>query len=563
MMQPFRVSCILEMPEQLEPYSPLLELQGANLIVQSIFQALLDDERIEAFEFFLPPADYQRQEKLSEIAAAILTKERKGKGVLRFYSIHDMPEVWSDPTPRILLCLDHEFLSRDRYLRDKFAQGPVAIACQTHGLGSMTVYTELSKIAGAEPVLFDSILALSHATAESITRTFNAYLAPGKPLPCRMDLMPNPVDTDQFQPANVDQKMAYRKLLGLPQSGTLSLFLGRLTPNSKADLLPLIRIFGAVAGKEDSLLVAGLENVTGYANRLREAAKEANLEGRFFLQTSVEPWTRPVLYAASDIFVFPSDNGQECFGNTCLEAGAMGLPSIVSQWDGLQDAVKTGETGFVVPTYTMPGLDRVEAFSPASGFMSNLLLLAQTTYIDSKCWQEAWSQLLNSSDLREKMGLAARERIVKTYSKTAFLDRWFTLCEELRDLAIQEPAHVRETRRLLADSIGLPAPFGVLYGRYGTRDFDFDGDCVRLSDFGAKVADGIEIMRFYDETLPLIRQTLLDGLLNQLRKSPCDWVPMGQLVRAVSVSTGGQEGDIRWHLGLMLKREVLEFRPKP
>lgn len=53
-------------------------------------------------------------------------------------------------------------------------------------------------------------------------------------------------------------------------------------------------------------------------------------------------------YAAADCFVFPSY--REGFPNTVLEAGAMGLPSIVTDINGSREIIKQGENGVVIPS---------------------------------------------------------------------------------------------------------------------------------------------------------------------------------------------------------------------
>ena len=53
-------------------------------------------------------------------------------------------------------------------------------------------------------------------------------------------------------------------------------------------------------------------------------------------------------YAASDCFVFPSY--REGFPNTVMEAGAMGLPSIVTDINGSREIVENGKNGVIIPS---------------------------------------------------------------------------------------------------------------------------------------------------------------------------------------------------------------------
>ena len=55
-------------------------------------------------------------------------------------------------------------------------------------------------------------------------------------------------------------------------------------------------------------------------------------------------------YAASDCFVFPSY--REGFPNTVLEAGAMGLPCIVTDINGSREIIKNGFNGLIVPSHS-------------------------------------------------------------------------------------------------------------------------------------------------------------------------------------------------------------------
>lgn len=59
-------------------------------------------------------------------------------------------------------------------------------------------------------------------------------------------------------------------------------------------------------------------------------------------QKDVRPWL-----AASDIFVFPSY--REGFPNVVIEAGAMGLPAIVTDINGSREIIIEGENGIIIP----------------------------------------------------------------------------------------------------------------------------------------------------------------------------------------------------------------------
>lgn len=90
--------------------------------------------------------------------------------------------------------------------------------------------------------------------------------------------------------------------------------------------------------------------------------------------------------AASDCFVFPSY--REGFPNTVLEAGAMGLPSIVTDINGCREIVNDGENGIVIPA-------------------KNCVALYQAMY-----------KILSEDDMRIKMALKAREMISTRFDRT-------------------------------------------------------------------------------------------------------------------------------------------------
>lgn len=91
-------------------------------------------------------------------------------------------------------------------------------------------------------------------------------------------------------------------------------------------------------------------------------------------------------YAAADCFVFPSY--REGFPNTVLEAGAMGLPCIVTDINGSREIVKDGYNGLVVPSHD-----------------------AYALYL-------AMKRIVENPDERKAMASVAREHIASHYEQS-------------------------------------------------------------------------------------------------------------------------------------------------
>lgn len=91
-------------------------------------------------------------------------------------------------------------------------------------------------------------------------------------------------------------------------------------------------------------------------------------------------------YAAADYFVFPSY--REGFPNTVLEAGAMGLPAIVTDINGSREIIQDEYNGFVIPSKNVDEL------------------------------KKAMERMIVDESLRVKMAGVARSRIVERYEKS-------------------------------------------------------------------------------------------------------------------------------------------------
>lgn len=156
--------------------------------------------------------------------------------------------------------------------------------------------------------------------------------------------MPNPVDMDLFSPVSPAQKASLRHSLGLPASGHLMCFAGRLAPEK---CLPtLLEAFALVLASEPKarLLIVG----DGPERKaLDTLAASLGIDSSIHFTGRAEPNQIPGFMQASDSFALLS--ALEGFPVALLEAMAAGLPPIVSDIPANRQLISEGSSGYIVP----------------------------------------------------------------------------------------------------------------------------------------------------------------------------------------------------------------------
>jgi glycosyltransferase involved in cell wall biosynthesis len=171
------------------------------------------------------------------------------------------------------------------------------------------------------------VIAVSPGLANDLRRFFPA-------LEGRLHVIPNGVDLDEFRP-DPEARAWVRGQLGVHEA-PLAAFMGGDWTRKGLDLA-----LEAVAQAPPwQLLVIGAGDEAGF----RARADTLDLAGRVHF-VGRQPRPAPYL-AAADAFVFPS--AYEPFGLVMLEAGAAGLPLIVTRTEGSDVLLREGENGFVV-----------------------------------------------------------------------------------------------------------------------------------------------------------------------------------------------------------------------
>jgi glycosyltransferase involved in cell wall biosynthesis len=122
---------------------------------------------------------------------------------------------------------------------------------------------------------------------------------------------------------------------------------GRLSHRSKAALSPLLLAFAAVSRTHPAatLVIAGDDREHRMAGEIRRFAQSLGC-GNVRSVPDPTPARKRQLFREASIIVAISDNVQETFGLSIVEAMAAGLPVVASNWSGFRDLVAHGETGF-------------------------------------------------------------------------------------------------------------------------------------------------------------------------------------------------------------------------
>jgi starch synthase len=229
-----------------------------------------------------------------------------------------------------------------------------------------------------------------------------------------------------------------RKALGIPDDTVVVLYVGRLSFHAKAHPLPMYRALQSIASRQKVVLLElGRYNSVHIKKAFDDLATlECPHLDRRVLDDSEQPGLKERAWACADVFCSLSDNFQESFGITPVEAMASGLPVVVSDWDGYRESVQHGVQGFLVPT-TMPpeglGQDLITRYAIGQDNYDHFMAYSSSfVAVDVPAATHALETLICNPDLRLKMGEAGRQRVKQQYDWSVLIPQYEALWAELQ-----------------------------------------------------------------------------------------------------------------------------------
>ncbi len=197
----------------------------------------------------------------------------------------------------------------------------------------------------------------------------------------------NGVDVEFFAP---DLHCAgIRAELGIADSSTVFVYVGRLVPDK--GIVELVKAFTELAliESEIELLLVGDEEheLTPLPEMTRDLIAKSTRIHKLGWQDDVRPFM-----SDADVFVLPSY--REGLPNSVLEAGAMALPSIVTDINGCNEVVEDGANGIIVPPKDFVALkDAMMFFLESKKAATAMGQFARDRVIESFEQNHFWHQL--------------------------------------------------------------------------------------------------------------------------------------------------------------------------
>jgi glycosyltransferase involved in cell wall biosynthesis len=232
----------------------------------------------------------------------------------------------------------------------------------------------------------DALIGVSEATVDDLVRMGVASRDRFRVIALGLDLSP-------YEHAGESDRSEIREALGIEPANVLVVYVGRIAPIKRLDLLVRASAHAIESGSSLSLAIVGDGEERGALEKLAQDLGVAD-------QTHFLGYRRDLgrIFAAGDIAAISSAN--EGTPVSLIEASAAGLPSVATDVGGVSDVV-TSETGMLVPA------GNVEALAGAL------------------------ARFASDPELRRRDGDAARKRAINRFSIERLVADVEALYEEL------------------------------------------------------------------------------------------------------------------------------------
>ena len=197
------------------------------------------------------------------------------------------------------------------------------------------------------------------------------------------------IDADYWKNDGYDRN-DLRNNLQIGKDDFVFVFVGRLVGDKGInELVAAFKQLMADHSNVKLLLVGPYEN---HLDPLKPETEKEIKTNQNIITTGSQKDVRPY-YVAADAFVFPSY--REGFPNTVIEAGALGLPSIVTDINGANEIIFPPQNGVIVPSKSVEALyQAMSHFLESPDELKRMASNARKMVVDRFNQQFIWGELL-------------------------------------------------------------------------------------------------------------------------------------------------------------------------
>lgn len=208
----------------------------------------------------------------------------------------------------------------------------------------------------------------------------------------------NGIDTAFFNSDLIDseQKSSLRKSLSIQEHDFVFIFVGRLV--SDKGITELVNAFDAVSRENNQIKLLLVGPLESDLDPLSIETENIIQQNQSIVTVGYQNDVRPY-FGIANVLTFPSY--REGFPNVVMQAGAMGLPCIVSDINGCNEIIEDGKNGLIIPVKNTNAIE------------------------------EAMKKLLDDKELYNTFQSLARKKIVDNYEQSVV---WNAILEEYKRL---------------------------------------------------------------------------------------------------------------------------------
>jgi glycosyltransferase involved in cell wall biosynthesis len=406
------------------------------------------------------------------------------------------------------------------YLRNKYAKNKFPITGLIHSLNGIETNYHAMKMCFAPLLSYDTIICSSEAGQKVVKNIFTSLSKALLEQNVKSSFSGNtaiiPLGVNDTFLQKMDKQIC-RERLSIPEYATVLLTLGRLSPQTKADLFPLIKTFkrlsSDIADKPLVLIIAGGAS-KAQQKVANELITENGLEDSVYLVTNFETELKQYLYGSADIYISLSDNLQETFGISVIEAMGAGMPVVVSDLNGYKDLVTHGKTGYKVPTLWTDRFDMAE-LADIMNFRTMQIMLAQCMVVDVEKLYEYLNTLINNQDLQISIGKEGRKTVQKKFRWSTIIGQYESLWDTLFEQSQSYEGNIEQrTNPFLNDYLNN-------FSHYSTSTVNEDYLCVITNEGRETINSGKTPIPYTDIGTLLNSKVVLEILKLLIKKKLC------------------------------------------